>query len=193
MAAIPRVPYFFMRKLIMSLALMGLLSASLGAIVVAPLSFTQLVNEADVVVYGRVADIHGQWTADRQGIESLIRLDALQVIKGRAREQVSFKVPGGEAGGRIHLLPGAPSFRDGDLVLVFLGGGGAAYPTPVGLTQGVFRVAASFTTGAAMVLAPPVETAHQAPGRIERGDPRRRALSVEAFGAEVRAVMEQQR
>jgi hypothetical protein len=169
------------------------LTVSTAAITVTPLSFRELVDSAALVVYGRVADVQGQWTDDRQGIESLVRLDALQVIKGRTGERVTFKVPGGEAGGRIQLLPGAPSFREGDLVLVFLGSGGAAYPTIVGLTQGVFRVMTSPTTGTMMVMAPPAETARQTSGRIERGDPRRRPLSIEAFGAEVRAVMEQGR
>jgi hypothetical protein len=63
----------------------------------------------------------------------------------------------------------------------------------VGLTQGVFRAAMNAATGTVMVMAPPAETAHQPPGRIERGDPRRRPLSVDAFGAEVRAVMERPR
>jgi hypothetical protein len=182
-----------MRKLFVALMVWCALTGSTAAITVAPISFRQLVDESSVVVYGRVADVRGQWTDDRQGIDSLVRLDALQVIKGRAGEHVTFKTPGGEAGGRIHLLPGAPSFREGDLVLVFLGGGGAAYPRLVGLTQGVFRVMPSPTTGALMVVSPPVEATHQAAGPIERGDPRRRALSLDAFGAEVRALAERER
>ncbi len=182
-----------MRNLIIGALIWCALATSARAITVSPLSFRQLVDEASIVVYGRVADVHGQWTDDRQGIDSLVRLDALQVIKGRAGEHVTFRAPGGEAGGRIHLLPGAPSFREGDLVLVFLGGGGAAYPTLVGLTQGVFRVMTNPASGTPMVVSPPVETAQQAPGLITRGDPRRRPLTLEAFGAEVRAVAERQR
>jgi len=182
-----------MRKVTLSLMLVCAFVASSHAITVAPLSFRQLVDESQIVVYGRVADVRGQWTEDRQGIDSLVRLDALQVIKGRAGEQVTFRTPGGEAGGRIHLLPGAPSFREGDLVLVFLGGGGATYPSLVGLTQGVFRVMTHPTNGALMVAAPPVETAQQAPGPISRGDARRRPMTLEAFGAQVRAVIGEER
>jgi hypothetical protein len=185
--------YSGMRKVIVCVALWCAQSLATSAVTVVPMSFKQIVDEAAIVVYGRVAEVHGEWTMDRQGIESVVRLDALQVIKGRAGERVAFKVPGGEAGGRIHLLPGAPTFHEGDLVLVFLGGGGAAYPTLVGFTQGVFRVAAHATTGTPMVLAPPAEAAQRAPGRIERGDPRRPPMSLAAFGAEVRAVMEQER
>lgn len=177
----------------MMFLLLCALTTSARAITVAPLSFRQLVDESQLVVYGRVADVRGQWTDDRQGIDSLVRLDALHVIKGRAAEQVTFKTPGGEAGGRIHLLPGAPSFREGDLVLVFLGGGGPAYPTLVGLTQGVFRVTTHPTSGALMVVAPPIETAQHTPGPIIRGDARRRPVTLDTFGAEVRAVMEPQR
>jgi hypothetical protein len=180
-----------MCKLLATLLFICVCAASAHAITVAPLSFRQLVDEASVVVYGRVAEVRGQWTDDRQGIDSLVRLDALQVIKGRAGEQITFRTPGGEAGGRIHLLPGAPSFHEGDLVLVFLGAAGAAYPTIVGLTQGVFRVMPHPANGSLMVVAPPVETARQAPGPIARGDARRRPMTLEAFGAEVRASMEQ--
>lgn len=162
---------------------------SAAAITVVPMSFKQIVDEANVVVYGRVAEVRGQWTEDRQGIDSLVRLDTLQVIKGRAGGQVTFKTPGGEAGGRIHLLPGAPSFREGELVLVFLSGSGAAYPTLVGLTQGVFHATPSASTGTVMVMAP-IAGPPQANGPIQRGDTRRRPLTVAAFAAEVRAAME---
>lgn len=181
-----------MRKVIVCVALWCAQSLTTSAVTVVPMSFKQIVDEASIVVYGRVAEVRGDWTMDRQRIESLVRLDALQVIKGSAGERVSFKIPGGEAGGRIQLLPGAPSFHEGDLVLVFLGGGGATYPTLVGFTQGVFRVTANAATGAPMVLAPPAE-ASQASGRIERGDPRRPPMSLDAFTMEVRTVMEQPR
>jgi len=162
---------------------------SAAAITVVPMSFKQIVDEANVVVYGRVADVRGQWTEDRQGIDSLVRLDTLQVIKGQAGPQVSFRTPGGEAGGRIHWLPGAPSFREGELVLVFLSSGGAALPTLVGLTQGVFHAAPSAATGAVMVMAPAGGSQQQS-GPIQRGDARRRPLTIAAFAAEVRAAME---
>jgi hypothetical protein len=164
--------------------------ASASAATLAPIPFRTLVGEATTVVYGRVSTVRGEWTPDRQGIESIVALDTLQVLKGRAGSRVTFKAPGGEAGGRIQFLPGMPSFREGDLVLVFLRGGGPVYPTLVGLTQGVFRVAVSPATGLSMVVAPPVETAHQPAGRIARGDRARRPVSLDAFSAEVRAAME---
>jgi hypothetical protein len=176
-----------MRHVLIAFMMCFSLAASASAITVAPLSFRELVDRSQLVVYGRVADVRGQWTEDRQGIDSLVRLDALQVIKGRAGDQVTFRTPGGEAGGRVHLLPGAPSFREGDLVLVFLGGGGAAYPTLVGLTQGVFRVTTSGADHAPMVMAPPAETA-QASGPVSRGDARRRPMTLDAFSAQVRAA-----
>ncbi len=49
------------------------------------MTFEQLVDEAAAVVYARVADVRGQWTADRQSIDSIITLEALQYMKGRSR------------------------------------------------------------------------------------------------------------
>ena len=48
------------------------LGVPLSALTVKPLSFVELVQESSVVVHGRVAEVRGQWTSDRRGIESLV-------------------------------------------------------------------------------------------------------------------------
>ena len=49
---------------------------------VVPLSFEQLVNESQSVVYGRVSDVRAQWTADRRFIESVVTIEILRGMKG---------------------------------------------------------------------------------------------------------------
>lgn len=163
-----------------------LLPAHALAVLVVPMTFEQLVDEAAAVVYARVADVHGQWTADRQSIDSVVRLEALQYFKGDLGESISMKLPGGEAGGRIQVIPGAPVLRTGDVVVVFLKARGPAMLSTLGLGQGIFRVARDRGTGAMLVTPPPLK--ESARGRIIRGAAERRALSVEAFAAEVRAT-----
>jgi hypothetical protein len=160
--------------------------ARIDAITVVPLTFEQLVNEAAAVVYARVSDVRGQWTSDRQSIDSVITLEALQYVKGDLGPVVSMRLPGGQAGGRIAVLPGAPSLSEGDLVVLFLKARGPALLTTVGLGQGIFRVRRDARTGAMLVTPPPLK--QSAVGRIVRGAADRRALSVQSFAATVRSI-----
>lgn len=161
-----------------------------GALTVLPATFDELVRESHAVVYGRVASVEGRWSADRRTIESIVTLEALEHFKGTVTETTTFRVPGGEAGGRRVVIPGVPSFRAGDAVVVFLAGRAPALPAPVGLSLGVYRVAADPRSGGLVVVPTPVHAA-AAPTRIVRGGPGRAVQSLAGFGAEVRAVKEQ--
>lgn len=137
------------------------------------MSFTDLVNASATVVYARVADVQGQWTENRQNIESIVTLDVLTPIKGNPGERVTFTVAGGQAGHYVNLLPGAPTFTPGDLVVVFLTARGPRMPIATGFTQGIYRVSRDRSSGAMMVAAP-------------RDDPQRKALSLAEFESRVR-------
>jgi hypothetical protein len=164
----------------------ALMTARAGAITVVPMTFEQLVGESEAVVYARVSEVKGQWTSDRRSIESVIRLEALRYLKGDWGDSVFVRLPGGAAGGRISVLPGAPQLREGDLVVLFLDSRGPSIPTVLGLNQGVFRVAPDARTGAPMVSPPPLKASEA--GRIVRGAAERRRLTVEAFAAAVRGL-----
>lgn len=157
-----------------------------GAITVTPMTFEELVDEAVAVVYARVADVRGQWTADRRAIDSLVTLDALRYLKGDLGTTVLMRLPGGEAGGMINVLPGAPVLRQGELVVLFLAARGPAIPTSLGLGQGVFRVVRDPRSGEAVVSPPPLKAS--VTGRIIRGSVERRLLTLESFEAHVRAL-----
>lgn len=170
-----------MNKIVITLALLAAVSARPHAVVVIPMTFEQLVSEAAAVVYARVADVRGQWTNDRQGIDSIVTLDALQYLKGDMGASVAIRMPGGTAGHIMQVLPGAPTFSDGDLVVLFLKASGPAYPTTLGLGQGVFRVARDARTGAMLVTPPPLKESQV--GRVIRGAAGRRALTLPAFAS----------
>ena len=161
------------------------------AITLSPMTFEQLVDEATAVVYARVSDVRGRWTSDRRSIESVVTLDPLRYLKGNLGEDVELRVPGGEAGGMLQIIPGAPVLRQGDLIVAFLGSRGPSMPTLVGLTQGLFRVVVDRRTGTAMVTPPLLKAS--AAGKIVRGAADRRALSIDAFATEVGSVLEAQR
>lgn len=166
------------------LTLMGW--GSLDAITVVPMTFEQLVDEAVAVVYGRVADVRGQWTADRRTIESFVTVEPLRYFKGDLGGTIVMKLPGGEAGGRINVIPGAPVLRQGELVVLFLSARGPAIPTALGMGQGVFRVMRDPRSGAALVTPPPLKGS--AAGRVVRGAADRRALTLDAFASTVQSL-----
>jgi hypothetical protein len=156
------------------------------AITVAPMTFEELVGEATAVVYARVADVRGQWTNDRRSIDSVVTLEALRYLKGDLGAGVLVRLPGGEAGGVINVLPGAPVLRQGELVVLFLKARGPAISTPLGLGQGIFRVIRDPGSGTMLVSPPPLKGS--AAGRVIRGAADRRLLALDAFEASVRSL-----
>lgn len=172
-----------MKHVFSATVLVAALVAPARAITVIPLTFEQVLAESSAVVYARVADVRGRWTLDRRAIESVVTLEALRYFKGDLGRTLTTRLPGGEAEGLINVLPGAPALREGDLVVLFLAARGPAIPVPVGLGQGVFRVAVDARTGQAVVTPPPLKAS--AAGRIIRGAADRRLLTLDAFAAAV--------
>ena len=168
------------------LCLAALWPVRTSAVLVVPMTFEQLVGEAAAIVYARVADVRGQWTADRQSIDSVVTLDALHYLKGDLGQSIAMRLPGGEAGGRIQVIPGAPVLKSGELVVVFLKARGPALLTTLGFNQGVFRVTRDPRSGGMLVMPPPLK--ESAAGRLIRGAADRRSLSLTAFAAAVHAT-----
>ena len=175
------------RKTLACVVLLLFGCASVDAITVVPMTFEQLVDQAAAVVYARVAGVRGQWTTNRQAIDSIVTLEALQYMKGDLGGVVTLRLPGGQAGGVVQVLPGAPSLREGELVVLFLKARGPALLTTLGLGQGIFRVTRDARTGAMLVTPPLLK--ESASGRLLRGAVERRALSLEAFGATARSTV----
>lgn len=174
-----------MRALVALLILAS--SLPLSAITVKPMSFVELVDESMAIVHGQVAEVHGQWTADRRGIESLLRVEAVAYFKGDLGDTITVRVPGGQVGMRVNIIPGAARFSAGDRVVLFLKATGPSIPIVTGTTQGVFRVTADHRSGELMVV-PPIIGTEGAPGRLVRGDSARRPLPMAAFQAAVRTA-----
>jgi len=174
-----------MRRSLFAAFFITLFSLTAGATTVVPLSFEQLVSESQSVVYGRVAGVRAQWTDDRRFIESVVTVEILRGLKGRAGESISFTVPGGQVGRYLNVIPGAPSFAPGDLAVFFLTAQGSRLPVTTGLTQGIYRVQRDLSSGALLVVPPVIETA----GRIVRGDVRRKPVPLAAFEGSVRSLV----
>ncbi|HUQ88150.1 MAG TPA: hypothetical protein VM096_11365 [Vicinamibacterales bacterium] len=173
-----------MRRSLLAVFFITLFSLAAHATTVVPLSFEQLVNASQSVVYGRVSNVRAQWTADRRFIESVVTIEILRGMKGGAGESIAFTVPGGQVGRYLNVIPGAPSFAEGDLAVFFLTAQGPRLPVTTGLTQGIYRVQRDASSGEMVVVPPVIDVA----GRVPRGDVRRKPVSLSAFEGTVRAV-----
>ncbi len=158
------------------------------AMVYVPMTFKALVTEARVIVVGRVTATDAQWTDGRRSIETLVTIDAEQYLKGDMGRSLTIRVPGGQVGPYLSLMPGAPRFSPGDQVVLFLAGDGPSIPHVLGLGQGVFRVVTSAPSGARTVIPELLTAAGAGAVAIVRGDPARRPAPLDRFAADVRAL-----
>ena len=160
------------------------------AAVILPADLATLVSGARAVVHGRVVAVEPRWVEGRRRIESLVTLRVEEYLKGNLGDEVTFKVPGGQMGPYRSFMVGAPTFVEGDEVVVFLNAQGPTIPWISGLNQGVFRVAEN-TTGVKMVL-PGISLAAGDEGRqLVRGDPARQRMALSAFVQRVKDLAQQ--
>jgi hypothetical protein len=176
-----------MRRLVV-IAMLVAVPAVLRATVLVPIEFRELVTVASTIVRGRVVDVRAQWVDGRRAIDTVLTVEADEYFKGGPGATIFVRVPGGEMGRYRTVFVGAPEFRRGDEVVLFLRGDPARGAVIVGLSQGAFRVAPD-RTGRRMVTTPVLMgTSSDRPQPVVRGDVTRRPLAVEAFGDLVRRV-----
>jgi hypothetical protein len=155
--------------------------------VLVPAELGTLVREAPIVVRGRVAAVEPQWSADRRSIETLVTIDVESYLKGSLGQALTFRVPGGQIGRFRSVVVGAPAFLVDERVVLFLGHRGPRVPYVLGLSQGVYRLAAA---EGGWQITPPAVIGGAGPARpVVRGDPARRPLSLSAFERHVRDLM----
>lgn len=178
-----------MRRFVALVAVLLLATAAARATVLIPVEFREVVTSSQIIVYGRVADTHAEWTADRREIETIVTFEVGTYLKGGPAGTVTFRVPGGQIGRYKNVMIGAPEFRAGEEAVLFLTANGPSIARVFGLNQGVFRVRIDPQTGRRIVVRPPLLARGDAAERVTRGAPERKSLDLDAFAAEVRSVM----
>ncbi len=159
------------------------------ATVLVPATLPELVRDAQVIVRGRVADVRPQFVEGHRRIETVVVVDAEGYLKGDYGRQFVFKVPGGELWGYQSIMVGAPVFREGDEVVLFLATQGPELPHLVGFSQGVLRLVRDAETGQALVQSPPLESSATRPQPVVRGDRSRHSVGYDEFAARVRILV----
>jgi len=161
-----------------------------SAHVTLPTDFREVVNDASLIVRGRVTDVRSV-PSQQSRIDSIATIAVESVLKGSANGFVYVRVPGGEIGRSRVVMTGSPAFRTGQHAVFFLRPGtlDSAY-RPIGLTMGVYQVRAEPGTGRAVVEPPLVSGVTASPvGPAVRGDTRRSLMAVGDFEALVRLVV----
>ena len=183
-----------MRRLLLCLTCVLIpLGAAVSATVLIPAEFREIVAGSEIIVHGRVVDVRSQWVDGRRRIESVVTVEVLTPFKGGERRSLEFKVPGGQVGRYRSMMVGAPTFSLGEEAFLFLSGGESDAPLVFGLNQGVFRIRQDRVSGRRVVVPPALMASSESREAVMRGSPTRRPLELEAFGAQVRSVIAQQR
>ena len=177
-----------MRRLILILVFM-FCARELGATVLVPAEFHEIVAGSQVIVYGRVASVRAGWSDDRSRIDSVVTVTAGTYLKGGPGTTVTFRVPGGQIGRYRNVMIGAPQFQPGDEAVFFLSASGPSIAHIFGLSQGLFRVSVDARTGRRLVVPPVLVSNTDQAQTVVRGDPARRQLSLDEFAATVRQAM----
>ena len=179
-----------MRRLTAFALALALAGVSLHASLILPADFRTVVNDASLIMRGRVTDVRSI-EVPGVGVESVATFLVESVVKGNASGFVYVRVPGGIIGTRRYVTAGAPAFRVGQRALLFLrpGVSDSAF-RPIGMTMGVYPIHVDATTGRTIV-EPPVFASKttNATGAVVRGDVRRRSVTVPEFESLVRQAM----
>ena len=118
-----------------------------GATTIPYNSFIVLVQEADAVVSGHVANIESQYSPQHE-IYTFVTLDQLKVISGSYQDStLTLRFKGGQVGRDILHVDGSPTPNMDDSVVFFVLGNGRYMVPVVGWAQGAFRVVKDLTTG----------------------------------------------
>jgi hypothetical protein len=170
-------------------ALVVALAPALCATVLLPGDLGDIARGATVIVRGTVVDVQVEWANGRRRVETIVTLDVSETYKGDMGRRLSFTVPGGVIGRYRSVTIGAPSFRQGEEVVLFLGAQPPSLPYLLGLGQGVFRVQRDARTGQTTVTPPALLADPARTVTVQRGDPARRAVTVQAFAETVRSAL----
>jgi hypothetical protein len=162
---------------------------AISAMTYISVDFPTLVGEAQAIAIGRVAAVQPRWRSERRGVETALTFDVAQYLKGDLGRTVTLVVPGGQMGRYRSVMPGAPTFTDGEELILFLTVDTSRNARVLGLGQGVFRIMTDHASGARLVVPEILRAAPAGATKIVRGDLTRRPMPLEQFARTVRTVL----
>lgn len=141
-----------MRLLAMCLFGLVLYQGQASATTIVSMNFNEITQTADGILAGTVTDITSRRAEDGI-IYSFVTLGDLEVLGGRyTGETFTLRIEGGQVGGEVQEVVGAPNFREGERVIVFVDDNGERIVPIAGWQQGLFRIVSDPQTGAEYVV-----------------------------------------
>lgn len=108
------------RKCLLSLAVL-LVGLPAAASVLLPLTVEDLAGMSELVIIGEVNEVRSEVDQTGTRIHTRVTITPEETLKGAVKgATVEIKFLGGEIGDIVAKMPGAPTFRAGERVLVFL-------------------------------------------------------------------------
>ena len=117
------------------------------------LKIDDLAKRAEVVAVGRVADMKSEWTADQTHIVTRVTLSVQEYVKGGEANVSTLTITtlGGEVGDVGELYTHVPTFRQNEVVVVFLEKSADGGYRVSGGTQGKYNIEPDPVSGTPVV------------------------------------------
>ena len=132
------------RTVVLAFAALALVVTSLAsATTVKQMSLRDLAKKSDAIVLAHVEDASARYESNKE-IYTYITLRVLEPVKGpKADAIITIRQLGGVVGDIASIVPGTPTFKRGEEVVVFLTKNDASgHPWVMGLQQGKYTVSA---------------------------------------------------
>lgn len=120
----------------------SVLVSGLEATTVKQFSLEQMVRKSHRIILGRCVSRETYWNKTRTRILTATRFAVAEDLKGESRGTATVVTVGGTLDGLTLLVSGTPRFRENEEVLLFLEAGKSGHWILMGLSQGMFRIAA---------------------------------------------------
>jgi hypothetical protein len=136
----------------LAIALAALIAPSIAnATQVMHLDTRGLTRESSDIVIGTVGEQQAHWNDAHTMIVTEVTIHVSQSLKGVATPDLQLTQIGGEVDGMRYSVPGSPSFRTGEEVLIFAWRDRTGRPQVDGLSQGKFEIQRDPASGARVV------------------------------------------
>ena len=145
-----------MKLRFLSALCLALCAASIPAATLEQLSLDDMIAKSTAIVRGKVTGSYAALSG--RAIFTHYTIAVSEAFKGAGESSVDVAVPGGTANGFRQVFEGAPTLRPGEEHVFFLWKGASGPTLVVGLTQGLFAVAADGSRDPAVTRAASHET-----------------------------------
>jgi hypothetical protein len=128
------------KPLLLSTLITAYCAVALPAATLERLSLDDLITKSTAIVRGKI--LNSYTAVSGPVIYTYYRIQTSETLKGPDRNVVEIQLPGGVANNLRQTFAGVPQFRPGDEYVFFLWTGKSGATQVMGLTQGLFTVAA---------------------------------------------------